>query len=138
MILLDFKFYDDVISLINYLLLLKENVQNTMNERNRIEQLFYCHRCNDIAQVCPFLHNFYSWFTALFFYKPGFNRVWMKSFQKSCVLKHRVFIEILRGTEIRKLKWRKRFRCNFCMKMGFGVEGNFQCNFCHSTDVAIL
>ena len=22
-----------------------------MNERNRIEQLFYCHRCNDLAQV---------------------------------------------------------------------------------------
>ena len=41
-----------------------------MNERNRIEQLFYCHRCNDIAQVCPLLHRFYSWIRMFTFTNP--------------------------------------------------------------------
>ena len=36
----------------NFFRIFRENVKNDMNERNRIEQLFYCHRCNDLAQVC--------------------------------------------------------------------------------------
>ena len=56
-----------------------QNVKNDMNERNRIEQLFYCTRCNDLAQVwskCTWVHNepfiISSFFRNLVFWSIGF------------------------------------------------------------------
>ena len=56
-----------------------QNVKNDMNERNRIEQLFYCTRCNDLAQVWSkytWVHNepfiISSFFRNLVFWSIGF------------------------------------------------------------------
>ena len=57
-----------------------------MNERNRIEQLFYCHSCHDLAQVCPFLQHFCAWILLYTFIKPDVPNVFaINLFRKAAI-----------------------------------------------------
>ena len=57
-----------------------------MNERNRIEQLFYCHSCHDLAQVCPFLQHFGAWIRLYTFIKPDVPNVFaINLFRKAAI-----------------------------------------------------